>query len=119
MDLLEDLTETEMLVFQTFLKDTGVTMLDTSADPLDKLKQLSAMAIVSCQHGHIVDHIINKLEGKVLSMAYIRKHKHLYSLSDWPLCGELVHAVKEAKVGKISSSLREVQSKQTDKQTNY
>ena len=116
MDLLEDLTEIESLEFRTFLKDNGVTMLDKSADPIDKLKQLTGLRHVSCQHAHIMDHIIQKLEVKVLSVAYIPKHKHLFAFDNWPISGELVSAVSEARVGKLSTSLREVCKQQQQQQ---
>ena len=108
MDLIEDLTETEILTFQTFLKTTGVTMLDKSAAPIDKLKQLTVLLIMSCKHGHILDNIIHKLELKVLCVAYVAKHKHLFCFSNWPISVELVSAVEEAKIGKISNSMKEV-----------
>ncbi|KAI6649528.1 hypothetical protein LOD99_6694 [Oopsacas minuta] len=105
MELLED--PTEIVIIQSFFKESGITLLDRSFPLLERLKQLSAITSATCMNCY-ASTIIRKVQQRLLICVYPPLHKPLFSLKNWPWSSELVSAVEKAKLGKISSSLNEV-----------
>lgn len=108
MDLLENLSPAEIVMVQSFFKESRIALPDRSVPALQVLKLLYDITSSCCLHGNNVPSIIHILKQRVLIHVYPPLHKHLFSFKNWPWSEELISAVEKAKLEKLSNSLKEV-----------